>query len=172
LNHLSKRSWADSNHKLEEPSHMKSKGVDALLKHWLKLQKKSKCPLVLRGPADQSPKLRQGPNNVSKQKTGKGKGKAHYIESEDSDDEETEDRSDTGRVNEGNTELSVRHTGQSNERAPDDVMLLLPPSPLSVSKNRKTHHAFLRSLSNDDNYKKLLLLLRAAKVSERYSHLH
>jgi hypothetical protein len=70
LNHLSKRSWVDSNHKLEEPSHVKSEGVDAWLKHWLKLQKKSKHPLVLKGPADQSPELRQGSNNVSKWKTG------------------------------------------------------------------------------------------------------
>jgi hypothetical protein len=133
LNHLSKSSWVDSDHKLEEPSHMKSEGIDAWLKHWLMLQKKSKHPLVLRGPADQSPKLQQGPNNVSKQKTGKGK--AHYIESEDSNDEETEDRSDTGKVNEGNAQISVCHTGQSNERAPDDVILTLPPSPLSASKN-------------------------------------
>jgi hypothetical protein len=161
----------DSDHKLEEPSHMKSEGVDAWLKHWLKLQKKSKRPLVLKGPADQSPELRQGSNNVSKRKTGKGKGKARYIESEDSDDEETEDKSDTGGVNEGNTELSVC-AGQSNERAPDDGILTLPPSPLSASNNRKTRRAFLGSLSNDDNYKKLLLLLRAAKVSERYLHLH
>ena len=50
--HLSKRSQADSDHWLEEPSHMKSDGVDAWLKHWLKLQKKNKHPLVLKRPLD------------------------------------------------------------------------------------------------------------------------
>jgi hypothetical protein len=38
--HMSKRSQPDSNHRLEEPSHIKSVSVNVWLQHWLKLQKK------------------------------------------------------------------------------------------------------------------------------------
>src|ERR1700676_4576871 len=55
--HLSKRSRPYSDHKLEEPSHMKSVGIDAWLQHWLKLQKKSRRPLVLKDPTDKSCEL-------------------------------------------------------------------------------------------------------------------
>src|SRR6202789_1920806 len=79
--HLSKKSQPDSDHKLEEPSHMKSDGVDAWLRHWLKLQKKNKHPLVLKNPSDK-PSDHHAPQIVSKGK-GKKKAKAKDIDSDD-----------------------------------------------------------------------------------------
>ena len=64
--HLSKRSQPDSDHKLEEPSHMKSVGIDAWLQHWLKLQKKSRRPLVLKDPTDKSSELNPKSRTVTK----------------------------------------------------------------------------------------------------------
>jgi len=52
--HLSKQSQPDCDYKLEEPSYMKSSAIDAWLRHWLKLQNKKKCPLVLKNPSDRS----------------------------------------------------------------------------------------------------------------------
>jgi hypothetical protein len=43
----------------------------------------------------------------------------------------------------------------------------LPPSPQTAALTRKTRRTFLATLSDDGNYKKLLLLLRAAKVSSK-----
>ena len=51
-NHLVKQLWPDTDHNLQEPLYMKSDGVEIWLKHWLKLQKKNKHPLVLKGPLD------------------------------------------------------------------------------------------------------------------------
>ena len=91
--YLSKKSRPDSDHKLEEPSHMKSDAIDAFLGHWLKLQKKGSRPLVLKDPADKSSEPNLKPKTLSKRK-GKGKGKAWYIESDDSDNQDVEDKSD------------------------------------------------------------------------------
>jgi len=140
---------------------MKSDAVDAWLKHWLKLQRKDKRPLELKGPADKSPELRPKRKNLAKRKAGKGK--ARYIDSEDSVNEESADTPDNRRTNKGTTS-SVRQIVQDDQGDQDDK--ILPPSPLSASNNRKTRRAFLESLSNDENYKRLLLLLRAAKVSK------
>jgi hypothetical protein len=143
---------------------MKSDGVDAWLKHWLKLQKKNKRPLVLKGPADRTPEVVPKSNNVSKRKAGKGK--ARYIDSDDSDDVDDEDKSDDGKPNETTPEPSTHPTGRNDEAESDAK--ILPPSPLSASKTRKTRRTFLESLSNDENYQKLLLLLYVAKVSKRH----
>lgn len=146
---------------------MKTDAVDAWLKHWLKLQKKNKRPLVLRGPADGTPEVpskSKKSKNVSKQKAGKGK--ARYIDSDDSDDEDNEDKSDNGKTNEATPEPSAHPTGQSD--GAEHNAQILPPSPLSAAKTRKTRRTFLESLSNDENYQKLLLLLYVAKVSKRH----
>src|SRR5882762_10057563 len=97
--HLAKRSQPDSDHKLEEPSHMKLDGVDAWLKHWLRLQKCNKRPLVLKARTDKTSDTHPTPTIASK---SKGKKKAHYIESDESDDfypvdeEDEDDDSRTG----------------------------------------------------------------------------
>ena len=149
--HLSKRSRPDSDHKLEEPSHMKSVGIDAWLQHWLKLQKKSRRPLVLKDPMDKSSELNPKSRTVTKQNASQGK--AQYIES-DSDDQDTGNKSGSEE-----TEEPPCAEGPANA-------LVLSPSPLSASATRKTRRAFLASLSNDMSYKKLQLLLYAAKVSK------
>ena len=95
--YLSKKSRPDSDHKLEEPSHMKSDAIDAFLGHWLKLQKKGSRPLVLKDLVDKSSKPNPKPKTLSKCKCkgkGKGKGKAWYIESDDSDNQDVKDKSD------------------------------------------------------------------------------
>jgi hypothetical protein len=48
-------------------------------------------------------------------------------------------------------------------------VLVLSPSPMSASAMWKTCCTFLASLSNNMNYKKLQLLLYAAKVSKHVS---
>ena len=143
---------------------MKSDGVDAWLKHWLKLQNKNKRPLVLKGPADQTPEVGPKSKNLSKRRAGKGK--ARYIESDDSDDEDHEDKSDNGKTNEATPKPSTPPTGPSDGAESDNK--ILPPSPLSASNTRQTRRTFLKSLSNDANYQKLILLLYVAKVSRKY----
>ncbi|KIM79975.1 hypothetical protein PILCRDRAFT_9863 [Piloderma croceum F 1598] len=84
LHHLTKRSRPDSDYKLKEPSHMKSDGVDSWLRHWLKLQKKNKCPLVLKEHSD-----KQSDHNVPLQIIPKGKGKSRAQDVDSKDEEET-----------------------------------------------------------------------------------
>ena len=63
--YMAKQSRPESDHQLQEPSHMKSDGVDAWLQHWLKLQKRNKHPLILK---DNSDKIPSNPTSSSKQK--------------------------------------------------------------------------------------------------------
>ena len=69
---------------------MKSVGIDAWLQHWLKLQKKSRRPLVLKDLTDKSSKLNPKSRTVTKRNASQGK--ARYIES-DSDDQDTGNKS-------------------------------------------------------------------------------
>src|SRR6266481_8197711 len=96
--YLSKKSRPDSDYKLEEPSHMKSDGVDAWLKHWLKLQKKKKRPLELKDPSHKSSESLPTTTAVLR-RTLKGS-KDQYIESDDSDDEKSFDEEGDGELNE------------------------------------------------------------------------
>lgn len=148
--HLSKKSQPDSDHKLQDPSHMKSDGVDAWLRHWLKLQKKGRRPLVLRDPTDRSSERIPKSKAATKRKASQGK--ARYIEPDESDDQDI-----------GNESESEESEEPPHGEGPANALVL---SPFSASTTRKTRRAFLESLSNDTNYKKLQLLLYAAKVSE------
>ncbi|KIM87690.1 hypothetical protein PILCRDRAFT_4104 [Piloderma croceum F 1598] len=119
---------------------MKADAVDAWLKHWLKLQKKNKRPLVLRDPSDKSSKPAPTRETVPGRK-GK-RSKNQQIESDDVNDEEiVEEPGDSG----------------SNEPA------VLPLSPSSGGLTRNSRHTFLQLLSDDKNYRKLISLLGAAK---------
>ena len=62
---------------------MKSDGVDSWLRHWLKLQKKNKCPLVLKEHSDKQSDHNTPPQIVPK---GKGKAKAQDINSDDEEE--------------------------------------------------------------------------------------
>ena len=75
---------------------MKSDGVDAWLKHWLKLQNKNMCPLVLKRPSDEI--LDTSSTSASGLKWKGKKWKAQYVEPDDSTNEEMNDQSDNGRV--------------------------------------------------------------------------
>ncbi|KIM73061.1 hypothetical protein PILCRDRAFT_15545 [Piloderma croceum F 1598] len=141
--YLSKKSRHDCDHKLKEPSHMKSDGIDAWLQHWLKLQKKKKRPLELKDPSHKSSESLATTTAVPRRKV-KGS-KDQYIKSDDSDDQESLDEADNG---------------QSNEDLSNTV---LPPSPSSVSLTWKDRCTFLQSLSDDKKYRKLITLLGAAK---------
>ena len=95
---------------------------------------------------------------VSKWKVGKSR--VQYIDSDDSDNQKTENKSDNGKVNEGPPKCLPVTLAKAIERT-DATM---PPlSPISASENWKTCHTFLMSLSNNENYKKLLFLLHVAK---------
>ena len=142
--YVAKKSCPDSDHQLQEPSHMKSNGVDAWLQHWLKLQKRNKRPLVLK---DGSDKIHPNPTASSKQKAKASK--AQLTNNDDSDDEDIEDN---------NNDKS------DTDDARNDTATMLPSTPLSASGKRMGRREFLATLSDDRNYQKLLLLLRAAKV--------
>lgn len=146
--YLTKKLRPDSDHPLEEPSHMKSDGVDAWLGHWLKMQKWHKHPLQLKGiPDDNSSNLTTVSKPKAKKKTAQG----------------TEgNRSDGVEPNEGETSKGLDGVGLDWNETSDTIVL--QPTPLSTSEMQKTRCTFLTSLSNDKNYKKFIMLLGAAKV--------
>lgn len=75
--YMNKRSCPHSDHKLMEPLHMKAQGVDDWQKHWLKLQKKGKCPLTLRDPSEgQATPMTQNGGHAKEAQIRKGKEKA------------------------------------------------------------------------------------------------
>ena len=86
-NHLKKHSRPHTDHKLEEPSHMKSDAVDTWLGHWLKIQKKGRRPLVLKNVSDGTSDRKANP--IAPKRKGK-KGKDRYVEPNDSDDEDAD----------------------------------------------------------------------------------
>ena len=110
---------------------MKSNGIDAWLKHWIKLQKKNKCPLVLKRLLDKI--LDTSPTSASGLQSKGKKGKAWYVEPDDSANGELEDQSDNGGMEGDESEDSGR---PSNKGKPvsNNVMELLP-TPYSVSNN-------------------------------------
>jgi hypothetical protein len=148
---------------------MKLDGVDTWLHHWLKLQKKNKRALFLKDGMDKS-----GENNlilriVSKRK-GKKKGRHAASDSDDlshpdgeADGGSNADADDDGGLNEsaGATETNMTNNGAGENTA----ALLMLPSPRSASTSWSSRRTFLASLSEEANYRKLLLLLHVAKVS-------
>ena len=162
--HLSKRSQADSDHRLEEPSHMKSDGVDAWLKHWLKLQKKNKRPLVLKRPSDEI--LDTSSTSASGLKSKGKKGKAWYVEPDDPANEEMDHPSDNSGVEGDESENSGRPSNTDKAMTTNVTEPL--PTPYSASDNRRTRRQFLVLLSANNNYKQLMLLLHITKVGETY----
>jgi len=171
--YIAKKSRADTDHQLQEPSHMKSDGVDAWLQHWLKFQKRNKRPLVLK---DMSDAIQSNPTTTSK---GKGKAKAPKapsIDDDNSDDEADEVHTNpttapkvkakapkAPSIDDGNSDDNAVDEDSNNNHSTTDANRLLP-TPLSASETRKTRREFLATLSDDPKYQQSLLLLRAAKV--------
>ncbi|KIM77613.1 hypothetical protein PILCRDRAFT_11868 [Piloderma croceum F 1598] len=141
--HLLKKSRPDCDYMLEDPSNMKADAIDAWLKHWLKLQKKNKRPLVLRDPSDKSSKPAPTRDTIPGRK-GK-RSKNQHIESDDANDEEI-----------------VEEPGNSGSNEP----AVLPLSPSSGGLTQNSRRTFLQSLSDDKNDRKLISLLGAAKDSD------
>ena len=124
---------------------MKSNGVDAWLKHWLKMQKKGSRPLVLKDGLNKPSKANV---NTHPKILDRQKGKKHYVKP-DNDDE----------VNDGVLDVAC-----ANKKKGTDS-LSLPKSPHSVGPISQSSLTFLTSLYDDKYYKNLLSLLFAAKVS-------
>ena len=110
---------------------MKSDGVDAWLKHWLKLQKKNKHPLVLKQLSDKI--LDTSPTSASGLKLKGKKGKARYVEPDDSANEEMDDQLDNGGVEGDESENSSRPS--NTDKAMTTNVVELPPTPYSASDN-------------------------------------
>jgi hypothetical protein len=112
--HMTKKSQPDSDYKLEELLHMKSDGVDAWLKHWLKMQKKGSTPLMLKDGSDKPSEshVNKDPKIIDQQK-----GKKQYVEP-DSDDEANEINNgvlDAARANKGTDGPSLPKSPYSND---------------------------------------------------------
>jgi len=146
-----------------EPSHMKLKGVDDWLSHWLKLQKKKKRPLTFTDSSNpQSNRVRP-----RKRPTRKGKERAPVV---DSDSEGSAGDSDnaTGNIEDGSD------NGGMDNRTPQpkpsgsggitDEASTVPPHPWSAIRSKATRRLFLQSLSDDKSYRLLMKLLLVAKV--------
>jgi len=126
---------------------MKSSGVDAWLQHWLKMQRKGKCPLALKEPSDKNRDAIKDWQNLKKSKPG-------YIEP---------DKDDEMNIND-----SISDAAQTNAKGGTDGPLVLK-SPHDVASTRTSCRKLLASLSDNLDYKKLLLLLLTTKVRNTLS---
>ena len=148
---------------------MKLEAVDAWLRHWQKIQKKNKRPLIFKDPSGKTSEQRPNPKvstavpNPTAVSKGKRKGKAKNTGSDHSGYKSTSDERNNDVTNAAAAEPNPNRTGPSNGST--STAITMPPSPLSALETRKTRRAFLESLSNDKNYRKLVLLLDAADVS-------
>ena len=142
---------------------MKADVVDAWLKHWLWLQKKGKHPLALKKASeegnDKSPTPQTAPSKSTKQK---GKQQAH----ESDDDGEISGDNQTNESDAGQHEKSIQpiRNKMIEDSDGDGTNTILPLPPLSVDLNCHTRLAFLNSLSDDQQYQKLLALLQTTQV--------
>jgi hypothetical protein len=98
---------------------MKSDGVNAWLKHWLKLQKCNKCPLILKDGSDEAP---PNPTSSSKRKGKASKARATNDVKSDEEEvqEERDDQSDEGEAHPNLTSSSKRKAKASKALATDD----------------------------------------------------
>ena len=94
---------------------MKSNGVNAWLRHWLKLQKQNKCPLIFKdGAKETHPNL----TLLSKHKAKASKGQST-----------NDNKSNDGDVQEdGNNDKSDTDNNRNN------TIKILPQTPLSASE--------------------------------------
>jgi len=112
------------------------------------MQKKDRHPLVFKEGSDKPSELQDSP--IVSQRKGK-QSKAQYIEPGNSDEAN----------NITNGVLTTTGTGKKKET----TVISLPKSPHSVTPTPMRRRIFLTSLSDDEHYKRLILLLHAAKVS-------
>lgn len=178
--YMNKRSRPHSDHKLMEPSHMKSQGVDAWLKHWIKLQTKGKRPLTLRDPSEgQTTPTTQNGGRAKEAQTRKGKEKARDTPETSADEQSDEEDSGNDGEDSGNDEddhdkaTGSGSSDQSDQRADrvdsdadgSENVPGLPLAPSGAAISKETRRAFLNTLSDDKYYRQLIRLLDAAKVN-------
>jgi hypothetical protein len=129
---------------------MKSDGIDAWLKHWLTMQKKGHRPLVLKDSSNRSFEAHAN-TNLTVVDWCKGKKPwAEYIESDDD--------YEVNNVNDGVLDTAGANTNKETDGES------LPKSPHRVVATPKSRWTFIGSLSDDQDYKNLLLLLAVVKV--------
>jgi hypothetical protein len=116
------------------------------------MQKKGKCPLVLKNSSDKDCDATKELTIVDQRNSKKSK--PGYIE--------------PNKDNEVNIDNSISEAAQSNVKGRTNSPLL-PKLPHSVASTRTSWQKFLASLSDNQDYKKLLLLLLAAKVRSTLS---
>ena len=139
---------------------MKSEAVDCWLKHWLQLRKKGKRPLVLK---NSSKRQSESPPKLLAKWKGKTKARDPPVDwSKNSDNLETP----IVNVKDGQESDGHHDEDPSANMAPQSTGGL-SLSPCSANMNCWTWATFLKTLSNDKHYQKLLLLLKVAQVSQR-----
>ena len=191
--HFTSGSWPNCDYRLEEPSHMKSMGINTLLGHWLRLTKKGKQPLVLKKMSDQL-------SDTPAKSLGKGKKKATYIDTDEMDKENQLDEEQNAPgtdqladknvtiqddIRQSNSEqadtpmnqahitsramqdaptppVSEGSTGSGTDKVPDGKTF--PPSPRSTACSQQTWMTFLKFLTDNKQYHRLLSLLGKAKA--------
>jgi hypothetical protein len=114
---------------------MKSVGVDAWLGHWLKLQKKNKCPLVLKDLSDRSSDRNINLTGVSKKKGKLLKGpyvddvsEEEHLNNDDDAEQEVNDGSDDTN----DAQMDGNTVGMDGNNADSTNMKELPLPPKSA----------------------------------------
>lgn len=138
---------------------MKSNGLDSWLRHWLKLQKKKKHPLVFIDLSDKPSDPNAPPQVVSKEKK-----KASQTQYVDSDNDEEMDNDGEASISQPVVPSAPPIDAGTKVKVGDHIKSL-PKCPSSAARNRTSRQTFLTSLSDDKNYKDLLLLVKVANVS-------
>lgn len=158
---------------------MKAEGVDDYLKHWFKMQKIKKRPLTLKDPS-----IAHSDQSIARAKEsgkgkGKGKGKARATSkssrNEDSDNDDGDNQQDVEKEEDAASDEAKSINSNSTQTVSDDEDIpeagsSLPRTPASAAQSKKTHLAFLKSLSNNKYYTQLIKLLYAAKVSKQNTY--
>ena len=143
---------------------MKFDAVNGWLRHWLRLQSKGKNPLVLIDGSNKSlTTYGTMASTLSITATQcKGKKKAGYIDPDVSD---TADKADSKNDRVLNASNPVGNSADDPASTPGpDEPPCVPQPPSSASSTRKSRLTYLMSLSDNPHYRKLIVLLRAAKV--------
>jgi hypothetical protein len=152
---LRKTSRPQSDHALQEPSRMTEAAVNTWLEHWVARQGRGKLPLMLIDPST-DPSFKTVPGASSK----KGKKRMEWVEPDDNaDDGVDEDDASNGGERSGERSASAAPSGTYSEHLPGG-----PPAPRDHAETRKSRREFLGTLSEDGEYRRLLVLLGLAKV--------
>jgi hypothetical protein len=129
--------------------------VNTWLEHWVGRQGRGKLPLMLIDPS-----THPGVKAVPQTSSNKGKKRMDWVEPDDNaDDEVNEDDTSNGGEQSGERSESPAPSGTYSERRSGG-----PPAPGDHAETRRSRREFLRMLSEDVEYRRLLVLLDRAKV--------